>query len=145
MNISFQPQIDGQTNMVMVFWKYVITNQKCWVDLVMFWFTQLRKIDNGDNAIENNYKKCCNPSLGLTTKARAHEGACQEWNPRITFHVLGSVGECEGMNPHIPSELPLWELESNWIPKSSEGNFRGHNSWIEILFIPLKSSWNVNV
>jgi hypothetical protein len=28
----------------------------------------------------------------------------------------------------LPSELPLWELESQWTPKSSEGDFKGQNS-----------------
>jgi hypothetical protein len=41
---------------------------------------------------------CRNPNLGLTTKARACEGACQEWSPRVTFHAPKSVGKCEGMN-----------------------------------------------
>jgi len=47
----------------------------------------------------------------------------QEGNPKVTFHALGSARECEGMNPHtLPSELPLWELESSWTPKSSRSN-----------------------
>jgi hypothetical protein len=46
--------------------------------------------------------KCCNPSLGLVTKAWACKGAVQKRSPRVTSHVLESVGECEGMNPHIP-------------------------------------------
>jgi len=28
----------------------------------------------------------------------------------------------------LPSELPLWELESQWTHKFSEGNYRGQNS-----------------
>jgi hypothetical protein len=114
---------------------------------------------------------CRNPSLGLAIKARAYEGANQEWNLGVTFHVHGSVGECEGMNPQcrnpslglatkarvckgaaqewaqeshfmlqgvqesvrewtptFPSELSLWELESQWISKSSQGNCRCQNS-----------------
>jgi hypothetical protein len=27
----------------------------------------------------------------------------------------------------LPSELPLWELESRWSPESSENNYRGQN------------------
>jgi len=50
--------------------------------------------------------KCYNPSLGVTTKVRACKGAGQEWNPRVTFHVIGSVGKCEGMNPHTPKWAP---------------------------------------
>ncbi len=47
-------------------------------------------------------KSCCNPSLGLMTKARACKGVGQEGSPRITSHVPGSVGECEEINLHIP-------------------------------------------
>jgi hypothetical protein len=43
----------------------------------------------------------CDPSLGLATKVRACEGVGQEWSLKVTFHAPGSVGECEGMNPHI--------------------------------------------
>jgi hypothetical protein len=46
--------------------------------------------------------QCRNPSLGFTTKARACKGAGQEGSPGVTSHALRSVGECEGMNPHIP-------------------------------------------
>jgi hypothetical protein len=37
----------------------------------------------------------------LVTNAKACKGAGQEWNPGVTFHALGSVEECERMNPHI--------------------------------------------
>jgi hypothetical protein len=36
------------------------------------------------------------------TKARAYEDAGQECSLGVTFHVLGSVGDYEGMNLHIP-------------------------------------------
>jgi hypothetical protein len=49
---------------------------------------------------------CRNPNLGLTTKARACKGVSQKWSLRVTFHALGSVGECEGMNPHTPKRTP---------------------------------------
>jgi hypothetical protein len=45
---------------------------------------------------------CRNPSLGLTTKARACENAGQEGSPGVTFHAAGSAKECEGMNLHTP-------------------------------------------
>jgi hypothetical protein len=45
---------------------------------------------------------CRNPSLGLATKAKACKGAGQKESSKVTSHALGSVGECEGMNPHIP-------------------------------------------
>jgi hypothetical protein len=32
------------------------------------------------------------------------------------------------MNPTLPNELPLWELESRWTHEFSKGNFRGQNS-----------------
>jgi hypothetical protein len=51
-------------------------------------------------------KKCCNPSFGLTIKARACKGASQMWSPGVTFHAPGSVRKCEGMNPHTPKWAP---------------------------------------
>jgi hypothetical protein len=45
---------------------------------------------------------CRNLNLGFATKARACKGAVQEGSPRITSHAPNNVGECEGMNPHIP-------------------------------------------
>jgi hypothetical protein len=70
---------------------------------------------------------CHNPSLGLTTKARACKGEGQEGSPRVTFHAPRSVEECEGMNPTLPNELPLWELDSQWTPKFLECDFKGQN------------------
>jgi hypothetical protein len=49
---------------------------------------------------------CYNHSLELKTKARACKGASQVWNLGITFHDPGSVGKCEGMNPHTPNWIP---------------------------------------
>jgi hypothetical protein len=49
-------------------------------------------------------------------------------NAKTTFHAPESARECEGMNPHIPNELPLWELESQCIPKFLENNGKGQNS-----------------
>jgi hypothetical protein len=46
--------------------------------------------------------ECRNLNLGLATKARAYKGEGQEGRPGVTSHVLGSVGECEGMNLHTP-------------------------------------------
>ncbi len=79
------------------------------------------------------------------TKARACKGANQEGSPGVTSHVPGSVGECEGMNLHITSELPLWELEFGWIPESSESDCRGQTHWIEKIYISLEILWNLHV
>jgi hypothetical protein len=45
-------------------------------------------------------------ALRHVTKIRACKGASQKWNPRVTFHVLRSLGKCEGMNPHTPKWAP---------------------------------------
>jgi hypothetical protein len=34
---------------------------------------------------------------------------------------------CENWSSTLPNELPLWELESWWTPKSSESNCKGQN------------------
>jgi len=44
--------------------------------------------------------KCYNPSLGLVTKARACKVVGQEGSSEVMPHAPGSVGNCEGMNPH---------------------------------------------
>ncbi len=60
----------------------------------------------GLESISLNYllrgKNCRNPSLGLSTKAKACKDAGQEGSPRVTFHAPKNVGQCEGMNPYIP-------------------------------------------
>ncbi len=53
------------------------------------------------------YKYCRNPSLGLTTKARACKSVGQEGSLGFTFHALGSAKECEGMNPHTLKKTPI--------------------------------------
>jgi hypothetical protein len=45
---------------------------------------------------------CRNPSLGLTTKAKACKSAKQEGSLGGTCYILGSAGECERINLHTP-------------------------------------------
>jgi hypothetical protein len=44
------------------------------------------------------------------TKAKAYKGASRKTRPRVTFHAHGSVGGCEGMNPHTPKWDPIWGI-----------------------------------
>jgi hypothetical protein len=56
---------------------------------------------NGLTSLDRYKCQCCrNPSLGLTTKVKACKVAGQEGSPGVTPHAPGSVGKCEGMNPH---------------------------------------------
>jgi hypothetical protein len=74
-------------------------------------------------------QSCTITTLALGSWPRQGLQRCgQEWNPRVTFHAPGSVGKCEGMNPTLPSEFSLWELESQWIPRFSKGDCRGQIS-----------------
>jgi hypothetical protein len=71
---------------------------------------------------------CHNPTFGLTTNAKVGEGVGQEWTCESHFmfpRVQESVRE---WTLALPSELSLWELESQWTLESSESNFRGQNS-----------------
>jgi hypothetical protein len=34
---------------------------------------------------------CCNPRIGLVTKARGWKGACQEGDPGVTSHAPGNA------------------------------------------------------
>ncbi len=49
---------------------------------------------------------CCNPSLGLATKAKGCKVVGQEGSPGIMPHAFGYVRECEGIDPHIPKGIP---------------------------------------
>jgi hypothetical protein len=73
---------------------------------------------------------CCNPSFGLTTKAKACKGAGQKGSLGVTFHAPRCVGKCEGMNTHIPKRVPIWELEFRWILESSKSDCKGQNPLI---------------
>jgi hypothetical protein len=78
------------------------------VAILELWKSETRVLANKKKVITNviarNVREmhCCNPSLGFMTKERACKVAGQEGSPRVTFHVLGSAKECEGMNPHTP-------------------------------------------
>jgi hypothetical protein len=43
---------------------------------------------------------CRNLSLRLAIKTKVYKGAGQEGSLGVKSHASGSVGECEGMNPH---------------------------------------------
>jgi len=43
-----------------------------------------------------------NPSLRLATKAKGYKVAGQEGSLGVMSHALGSVRDCEGINPHTP-------------------------------------------
>jgi hypothetical protein len=94
------------------YWKKFVA-MKVWVMQRCCWCqrgaqTHLRFIGKlfggfGKIIVHYNSHKCHNPNLGLTTKAKACKGASQEQSPKATFHAPGSVGKCEGMNPHTPN------------------------------------------
>jgi hypothetical protein len=49
---------------------------------------------------------------------KACKGAGQVWRLGITFHVPGTVRECEGMNSHTPKWAPVLRVEvpmNSWI------------------------------
>jgi hypothetical protein len=86
--------------------------------------------------------QCRNPSLGLMTKARACKGVGQKGSSKVTYHALGSVGECEGMNPHTPK---LGIKSPNGLLNLQRTIAKVKTHWIETLLISLESSWKLNV
>jgi len=72
------------------------------------------------------------------TKARACKVTGQEGSPGVTLHAPGSVGKCEGMNPHT-SELPLWEFSLGGLPNFQRVIAGVKIQWIEEFLI----SWKV--
>jgi hypothetical protein len=67
---------------------------------------------------------CHNLNFGLTTKAKAWKGACQECNPWVTFALLkvgGSVWRNE------PTHSQMDSYFGSWNPKFSESDCKGQN------------------
>jgi len=62
------------------------------------WFRNTKDLKTS-GFVETN---CYNPSFRAVIRARACNGTGQEYSPGVTFHAPWNVGECEGMNPHIP-------------------------------------------
>jgi hypothetical protein len=60
---------------------------------------------------------CHNLSLGLATKARVCKGVGQEGSSGVTSHAPDNVGECGGMNPHIPKWAPILEVGVSMDPR----------------------------
>jgi hypothetical protein len=80
------------------------------------------------------FQSCGNPSLRLTTKVRACKVAGQEWSMGVKFYVPGSVGQCEGMNPHTCKWASTLRIK---VPMDFQ-TFRRKLQWSK--FIGLKSS-----
>jgi hypothetical protein len=80
---------------------------------------------------------CRNPSLGLATEARACKVAGQEGTPRGTLQLLGVPKSVREWTLTFSSELPCWELESQWTLESSECDYKGQNplAWRVIYII----------
>jgi len=55
---------------------------------------------------QKQHVQCCNPSLGLATKAKGCKVASQERSLVVMPHALGSAKECEGIDPHTPKGTP---------------------------------------
>jgi hypothetical protein len=45
-------------------------------------------------------------ALGSWPKQGLAKVWAKNWSPQVTFRAPGSVGECEGMNPHTPKWTP---------------------------------------
>jgi len=97
------------------------------------------------NSLTKKDPFCHNPTLGLTTKARAWKVAGQEGSPWLTSHISRSAKSVKGWTLTLPSELPFWELESQWTSESSKGDCRGQNplDW-RVIYI-IERYWNVDV
>jgi hypothetical protein len=71
---------------------------------------------------------CHSPSLGFATKARACKGAGQKWARESHLMLSGVQENVREWTPTLPSELPLWKLESQWTLEFLERNCKGQNS-----------------
>jgi hypothetical protein len=60
-----------------------------------------------DNNYEIKYDDICrNLIFGLATKAKGLQGCGPRGSSKVKSHIPGSVGKCEGVNPHTPKATP---------------------------------------
>ncbi len=116
----------------MVSWNRAMINQYILTQLLEF-PTKLctlvnENFDRSPKPPKYPVQKCRNPSLELTTKARACRNVGQEGNPGVTFHAPGSAKECEGMNPHTPKGTPTLGVGVPVDFEFSKNDCRGQNS-----------------
>jgi hypothetical protein len=104
------------------------TTREDWCHLLLFKHKDEGNDNNWCHLFHSNNNNCRNPNLGLVTRVEGLQGCGPRGSLGVIPHALGSVRDCEGMNPHTPEGIQLWELEFRWTPKFSEGNFRGQNS-----------------
>jgi hypothetical protein len=70
---------------------------------------------------------CCNPNLGLTTKAKGYKVAGKKGNRESCHMFIGVEKSLKDQTLTLPRELTLWELESHWTFEFSESDCRGQN------------------
>jgi len=73
--------------------------------------------------VEDDYVNVTTLTLG--SQPRQRHWKVQAKNATRESRSHSQECECEGMNPHIPSGSPLWELESLWSPEFSKSDFKG--------------------
>jgi len=71
---------------------------------------------------------CCSLSFGLVTKVRACKSVGQEWAQESHFMLPKVWENVREWTFTLPSEFPLWELNSQWTFKFLKSNCRGQNS-----------------
>jgi hypothetical protein len=64
-------------------------------------------------------------TLGLRPRQGLAKLANQEWSLGVTFHTLGSVGKCEGINPHTPKWVPILRVGIPMDPQTFKEQFQG--------------------
>jgi hypothetical protein len=64
----------------------------------------------------------------LRPRQRGRKGMSQK-EVQESHHILPGVWECvRDWTLTLPRQLPLWEMESRWTPKTSENYLKGQNS-----------------
>jgi hypothetical protein len=71
---------------------------------------------------------CCNPSLGLVTKARGCKVVGQKGDPEVTSHALDNAKSVREWTFTLPNELQCWELESQMDLQIFRVRLQGQNS-----------------
>jgi hypothetical protein len=91
-----------------------LTNGFCWLIMYVMW------------AIFKNFHYVCHSfSLGLATKAWLAKVRAKNEVRESHFMLPGVWESVKEWTSTFPSELPLWELESQWTSESFKGRLQG--------------------
>jgi hypothetical protein len=85
------------------------------------------------------------PSPGARDQGKGLQGCEPRRKPKVTQHIPGIVGECEGMNLYTSKESHFKSWSPSGLPNFQKTIIGVKPQGLEAFLISLESSWNADV